>query len=173
MFAGIRARIDLVMKKAIKPDREKMLEVLKQFRVLLRTIKRHYQWVEQKCGVSGAQLWAMAEIAVSPGLKVSDLAQHLAIHISTASNMLRRLEELHLIARKRIGTDQRVVQLHLTQKGRDILRRAPRPFVGVLQQALLELRPSRLESLHRYLGEVIRVMKIKDTKAQTTPLADM
>jgi DNA-binding MarR family transcriptional regulator len=149
------------------------LEVLKQFRVLLRSIKRHYQWVEQECGLSGAQLWALAEIAGTPRIKVSDLAQQLGIHLSTASNMLRRLEELALVKRMRLGKDHRVVQLQVTAKGEKILQLAPRPFVGVLQQALSELPQSRLDSLHADLGEVIRLMKFKDVKAQSTPLSDI
>ncbi len=151
----------------------KRLEVLKQFRVLLRSIKRHYQWVERECGMSGAQLWAMAEIAGAPGLKVGDLARELGIHLSTASNMLRRLEELALVRRMRIGEDHRVVQLRLTAKGAKIMRLAPRPFVGILQQALADLPQQRLDSLHADLGEVIRLMKFKDVKARTKPLSDI
>ena len=45
-----------------------MLDVLRQFRIVIRSIKRHYRWVEQSCGVSGAQLWAMERIAASPGV---------------------------------------------------------------------------------------------------------
>ncbi len=152
---------------------KRRLEVLKQFRVLLRSIKRHYQWVEQESGVSGAQLWAMAEIAKAPGIKVSDLARQLAVHLSTVSNMLRRLEALALIKRLRIGKDHRVVLLQLTAKGRKILRLAPRPLVGILQQALAELPRHRLDSLHADLGEVIRLMKFKDVKARSTPLSDI
>ncbi len=151
----------------------KRLEVLKQFRVLLRSIKRHYQWVEQECGLSGAQLWAMAEIAGAPDLKVGELARKLGVHMSTASNMLRRLEELALIKRMRIGKDHRVVQLRLTARGAKILRLAPRPFVGILQQALADLPQRRLDSLHADLGEVIRLMKFKDVKARTEPLSDI
>lgn len=149
------------------------LEVLKQFRVILRSIKRHYQWVEQECGLSGAQLWALAEIAAAPGLKVSDLARQLGIHLSTASNMLRRLEELSMVKRLRIGKDQRVVQLRLTPKGEKILLLAPRPFVGILQQALADLSQARLDSLQANLAEVIRLMKFKDIKARSTPLSDI
>ena len=149
------------------------LEVLKQFRVLLRSIKRHYQWVEQECGLSGAQLWAIAEIAGTPRIKVSDLAKQLGVHLSTASNMLRRLEELALVKRMRIGKDQRVVQLQLTAKGAKILQLAPRPFIGVLQQALSELPQARLDSLHADLAELIRLMKFKEMKAESTPLSDI
>lgn len=154
-------------------SQKKRLEVLKQFRVLLRSIKRHYQWVEKECGMSGAQLWAMSEIAGAPGIKVSDLARQLGVHLSTASNMLRRLEELALVKRVRIGADHRVVQLQLTAKGAKILERAPRPLVGILQQALAELPQRRLDSLHSELSEVIRLMKFKDVKAGATPLSDL
>ncbi len=152
---------------------KRRIEVLKQFRLLLSSIKRHYQWVERESGVSGAQLWAMAEIAKAPGIKVSDLARQLAVHLSTVSNMLRRLESLALVKRLRIGEDHRVVLLQLTAKGRKILRLAPRPLVGVLQQALTELPRHRLDSLHADLGEVIRLMKFKDVKARSTPLSDI
>ena len=154
-------------------SQKKRLEVLKQFRVLFRSIKRHYQWVEQECGLSGALLWAMAEIGGSPGIKVSDLARQLGIHLSTASNMLRRLEELALVKRMRIGDDHRVVQLKLSAKGEKVLQRAPRPLVGILQQALADLPQARLDALHADLGEVIRLMKFKDVKARSTPLSDM
>jgi DNA-binding MarR family transcriptional regulator len=152
---------------------KKRLEVLKQFRVLLRLIKRHYQWVEGECGLSGAQVWAMAEIASAPGIKVSDLAKALGVHLSTASNMLRRLEELALVKRMRIGDDHRVVQLKVSAKGERIVARAPRPLVGILQQALLDLPQSRVDSLHSDLGEVISMMKFKDAKAGMTPLSDL
>jgi len=154
-------------------SQKKRLEILKQFRVLLRSIKRHYQWVEDECGLSGAQVWAMAEIAAAPGIKVSDLAKALGVHLSTASNMLRRLEELALVKRMRIGEDHRVVQLRVSAKGARILARAPRPLVGILQQALLDLPQSRVESLYSDLGEVIRLMKFTDTKAKATPLSDI
>ncbi len=155
------------------PDSERMLEVLKQFRVLLKSIKRHYQWVEEECGLSGAQIWAMAEIAASPGLKVSELAARLAIHLSTASNLLRRLEQLGFAERSRIGDDQRTVQVRLSAKGKSVLRKAPRPLVGLLQQALSQLPAATLRSLHRDLAEVIHQMKFKDASARSRPLSDL
>jgi MarR family transcriptional regulator, organic hydroperoxide resistance regulator len=158
---------------AAGPGQIKRLEILKQFRVLLRSIKRHYQWIEKECGMSGAQLWAMAEIADAPGIKVSNLARQLGVHLSTASNMLRRLEELGLVKRIRIGEDHRVVQLQVTAKGAKVLQRAPRPLVGVLQQALADLPQRRVDALHAELDEVIRLMKFKDVRARTVPLSEI
>lgn len=150
-----------------------MLEVLQQFRVLLRSIKRHYQWVEKRSGLAGAQLWALSEIAARPGLKVTELAQQLALHQSTASNLVNRLCALGLVAKGRIREDQRVVRLKPTDKGQRLLKQAPRPLVGVLQQALRDLPAQRLQALHGELGEVIRRMRSKDARARRVPLSDL
>ena len=151
----------------------KMLEVLQLFRILVKSIRGHYQVVENRSGVSGAQLWVLAHVADNPGSKVGELARTLAIHQSTASNLVGRLESLGLIERNRLRHDQRSVELTLTPKGRSALARAPRPLIGVLQQALLDLSEARLNALREHLGALIGTMKIKDTASRSTPLSDM
>ena len=42
------------------------LSVLQRFRVLIRTAQRHSQWVERQSSVTGAQLWALQELAEVP-----------------------------------------------------------------------------------------------------------
>jgi len=152
---------------------ERMLAVLAQFRVVFRTIRQHYQRVERQSRVTGAQLWALAHVAGHPGTKMGELARALAIHPSTASNLVRRLEALGLVARRRKGRDQRTVQIYLTGKGSKALRHAPQPLIGVLQQALSELPARRLDALGRQLSELISVMKVKDLRARTIPLSLM
>jgi len=154
--------------------RRKMLDVLGQFRVVIKSIRHHYQRVERQSGVSGAQLWALAHIARHPGSKVGDLAQALAIHPSTASNLINRLVSMSLVARKREGKDQRVVRLYPTAKAAAVLKRAPQPLIGVLQQALADLPGASLDGLHLHLSKLIRTMKVKDVRARrSTPLSDV
>jgi DNA-binding MarR family transcriptional regulator len=150
-----------------------MLEVLEQFRVVFKSIRRHYRSVEQRSGISGALLWALAHIAANPGSQVGNLAQALAIHQSTASNLLRRLGARGLVSRQRRGKDQRAVQLFATAKGLRVLKRAPQPLIGVLQQALSDLSGPRLESLHRQLATLIAAMKVKSHQARGTLLSEM
>lgn len=150
-----------------------MLEVLEQFRVIIKSIRRHYRDVEHRAGLSGAQLWALAQVARHPGSRVGELARALAIHQSTASNLLRELEGLGLVTRQRRGTDQRHVQLFASKKGHQVLARAPQPLIGVLQQALSELPTTALRDLHDQLARVIRLMKVKSLAARATPLSEM
>jgi DNA-binding transcriptional ArsR family regulator len=80
--------------------------VLKNFRIIFKSVQRHSAMVEAECGLSGSQLWAMWELLISPGLKVSDLSKAMAIHQSTASNLLDKLEKRELIKRERRGPVQ-------------------------------------------------------------------
>lgn len=153
---------------------QKMLEVLGQFRIVIKSIRRHYQEVERQSGVNGAQLWALAHIATHPGAKVNELARALAIHVSTTSNLIRRLDALGLITRNRIREDQRTVRLHVTNEGAKALKQAPRPLIGVLQQGLSEVSERSLDALHKSLGELISTMKVKDVRARSvTSLSDL
>ena len=155
-------------------NREAMLAVLRQFRVLVRSMREHYRGIEEASGLGGAQVWALAEIVAHPGLSTGGLASRLGIHLSTASNLVSRLDKLGLVRRERAGRDLRVVQLVATATGRKRLKSAPRPLVGVLQQALLALPPRRLEALHAELSEVMRHIKLRDSRAAgSTPIAEL
>lgn len=152
---------------------ERIHAVLQQFRVLLRSMKRHYHLVEQKARLGGSQVWALSEIAANPGLSVGELARRLAIHLSTASNLVGRMAEMGVITRERIASDQRVVRLRITEPGRAALRRAPGPPVGLLQQALLDLPPARLAALRRELDVLLGQMRRRDAKAHAALIADL
>ncbi len=152
--------------------RERIRAVLKQFRAVVSSVKRHYQSVQRASGVSGAQLWAMSEIGANPGIKVGQLAKELAIHQSTMSNMLDRLEELRLITRERIADDRRVVTVFLTPNGAKSLKAAPKPTEGVLQSALSTLSGRRLQSLHQHLDEVVHALKLSAKSDTNVLLSD-
>jgi DNA-binding MarR family transcriptional regulator len=146
-------------------------EALKKFRMVFRSVQQHSQWVETQCGVGSTQLWVLWQISVAPGLRVSELAEALSIHPSTASNLLDKLAKSSLIRRSRSETDQRVVHLHLTESGQAVLGRAPAPARGVLQNALFNLPDDVLKSLNHGLDILILHMKIKDQSAAMEPLS--
>ncbi|MDD5240539.1 MAG: MarR family transcriptional regulator [Sulfuricella sp.] len=145
---------------------------LRQFRIVFSSVKKHFQDIESKCGVSGAQLWAISEMADSPGLRVSELAQAMSIHQSTASNLVGELERNGFIRKER-GTDQRVVRLYLTEQGSEVVARAPKPMIGVLPDALQRLPENILGSLSGNMDVLIATMQLKDEAAATKPLSDI
>ena len=65
------------------------------------------------------------------------------------------------------------MQLFATGKGLRVLKGAPKPLIGVLQQALSDLPRGSLQVLHRQLSKLIAVMKAKDLEARATPLSEI
>ena len=149
-----------------------VLEVLTKFRLVINSTKRHYTWIEQQTGVNGALVWAMWELHLSPGLKVSEIADAMAIHQSTASNLLDKLQEKGLIKRDRSTDDQRVVRLFLTRAGKAMITRVPHPARGLLQEALFKLPPESLQTLNHLLEQLLREMNPANLKALRKPLAE-
>jgi len=135
--------------------------VLRQFRLIFNAVKTHFQQVEKKTGVGGAQLWAMSIVDAQPGIGMNDLALCMDVHQSTASNLVKTLVERGLVATVREGVDRRKVQLKVLPAGRRLLKRAPMPFTGVLPQALASLDARTLTRLEGDLARLIPQLKTK------------
>ena len=144
--------------------------VLKLFRVIFQSVNRHSHEVERKAGIGGAQLWALAEISGRPRITVTELAKAMSIHQSTASNLLDKLVSQNYVARDRSDEDRRVVLLTLTQRGEDILHKAPLPHRGVLSDALLKMNEHDLAALQQSLETLIAQLEFKQLKGAYEPL---
>lgn len=146
--------------------------ILRYLRAVFRAIQNHSRWVEKECGLSAAQLWLMWEIFNVPGLCVSELADVLAIKISTCSNMIDKLRKRDLVQRQRSEVDQRVVQLFLTETGIGLLAKAPRPAQGALTDVLQRLPDDVLSDLETCLSQLVTELQIKDAEASMIPISD-
>lgn len=148
------------------------MRVLRRFRVVFNAVKAHFQQVEKRLGIGGAQVWALSLIAAGPGLSVGQLAKQMDIHQATASNLVRSLLGADLVQAVRDGTDRRTVRLSATSQGRALLRKAPGPFAGVLPEALAQLDRDTLDRLDKDLGRLIETLKA-DPRGAGVPLAQL
>ena len=151
---------------------EASTRVLKQFRIVFNAVKTHFQQVERKAGMGGAQVWALAVIQGQPGIGVGALAAAMSVRQPTASNLVRNLTEAALIEARRDGPDRRAVQLHLLPAGRRVLRRAPGPFAGVLPEALAALDAATLARMEADLSQLIQQLGA-DERGAGIPLAQL
>ena len=143
--------------------------VLRRFRLVFNAVKTHFQQVEKKAGVGGAQLWALSIVRDRPDIGVNELALAMDIHQSTASNLVKSLAARELVVRVRKGPDRRAVQLRLLPAGRAILRRAPGPLSGVLPDALANLDSRTLKRLDVDLAKLIAALHV-DGRGANIPL---
>ncbi len=146
--------------------------VLRQFRLIFSSIRRHFQNIEKISGVGGAQIWALSLIAEKPGLAVTHLSQAMDIHQSTASNLIRALLKMGLVHSEKSLLDKRVSELYPLPEGLKLLKKIPGPYTGVLPLALSELSAETLANLERDLDVLIKKLDVDEVSAKT-PLALM
>ncbi len=151
---------------------EPATRVLPRFRSVFNAVKTHFQQVEKKAGVGGAQLWALSVIQAHPDIVVGDLAKAMDIHQTTASNLVRSMAVAGLVVTNRDGQDRRATRLRMTPAGARVLRKAPGPFSGVLPEALAALDADTLARLDNDLGRLLDKLK-SDERAAGIPLAQM
>jgi len=154
---------------------DQAVRVLKQFRVIFRAVKEHYRKVEKATGLSGSHIWALSIIEENPGIRPGELTDRLAVHQSTASNLVRNLVAEGFVIRDRSIDDARAFELVATPKAKDLLGKVPGPRIGVLVQALAEMPIASIQSLEGHLDHLIAKMGHTGEMPATAlmPLADM
>ncbi|MBX3622024.1 MAG: winged helix-turn-helix transcriptional regulator [Rhizobacter sp.] len=151
---------------------EPAAQVLRRFRLVFNAVKTHFQQVEKKAGIGGAQLWALSLIKASAGIGVNDLARAMDVHQSTASNLVKSLVERELVAAEKDSADKRAVRLRILPAGNKVLQKAPGPFTGVLPEALASLDAKTLARLDADLAKLIDALNA-DERAANIPLGQV
>lgn len=149
------------------------MDVLRQFRVIFRSVRKHFQSIEDRVGISGTLLWALAVIDEQPGISLTRLARSMSVHQSTASNILAKLIELQLVRKERNRNDNRIAGIFVTEHGHKRLEQAPGPVRGLLPDALGRLPDHILTELHDNLQCLLEQMETLEIQGSTIPLADL
>ena len=151
---------------------EPATRVLRKFRSVFNAVKTHFQQVEKRAGIGGAQLWALSVVHAQPDIGVGGLARAMDIHQTTASNLVKAMVTAGLLVASRDAADRRALCLRATANGVRVLKKAPGPATGVLPEALAALDAATLARLDDDLGQLLALLKA-DARAAGIPLAQM
>lgn len=122
--------------------------------VASRSVIGLYRPFLEPMGITHPQYLVMLALWESDGRTVGELAGALKLEPATLSPLLKRLEALGLLVRRRRETDERVVEITLTEKGRDLREDAVAIPSKIVER--LGLPMERLIDLRDVLHEVIR-----------------
>jgi len=118
-----------------------------------RLVVGTYRPLLEPLGLTHPQYLVMVVLWERGPITVKELGTLLSTDSGTLSPLLRRLESAGLVARRRDGTDQRQVRVHLTAEGSALRERAVRVPGGVVER--LALSEEQLRQLHGVLMHVI------------------
>src|SRR5919197_1730081 len=116
-------------------------------------------------GVSGAQRFVLREIAAAPGLSIGELATRTLARQSTVSEVVTRLVERGLVARRAGATDARQTVLTLTARGRRVAAGAERTAQEHLVAGLAQLSAAQRTTLAETLEIWLAAADLADVPA--------
>jgi DNA-binding MarR family transcriptional regulator len=107
-----------------------------------------YKPLLQELGLTYPQYLAMMVLWEGDGITVGDISSRLLTDPGSVTPLLKRLEAEGLLKRTRSSVDERVVEVFLTDKGRDLqqqAKRIPGCILTATQQSTTELAALKAE----------------------------
>jgi DNA-binding MarR family transcriptional regulator len=145
------------MPRGSRPE-DAVTRILDALRRMTRHLRIADRQIEQRVGISGAQLFTLQHLGRAPVQSINELADLTHTHQSSVSVVVRRLVERGLAARRQSAEDARRVELRITPAGQSLLRRSPVTAQARLI-ATLERMPRRaLDRLAELLDHTVREM---------------
>jgi DNA-binding MarR family transcriptional regulator len=140
--------------------------IVQGLRRIVHELHSYSQGVRARYGLTGPQLWAVKTLQGAGPIAVGALAEALAVHQSSVSVLLDRLEERGLVTRRRRDTDQRVVDVELTPRGVAMAADAPEAAQGRLLHALDAMSATEVHALSAAVRRLVAAMEAADVHAE-------
>lgn len=131
---------------------------------LLRTyddVQKDYQKMLRAGGwpVTGPQVGVLRIVARNESLSISQLAELMGIHVTTAEGYAKRLYEKRMISIEMDPLDKRRKLLRLTKAGETIVAEIPLGYKSLLVYNLMKARDKDRKEIRKGLEKLIESMK--------------
>ena len=101
-----------------------------------------------------SQWRVIAYISRSPGISQTELAARVECSRMAITSLLRRMQSKDLIERHGSATDRRIRTVHLTAKGRSLVKRMNKIAIGVLETLFTGISRKELQSMQQALERI-------------------
>ncbi len=150
-------------------DRERLMEkyeeLLISLRKIIRAIDLHSKKLNKDSGMTGPQLLVLQEADKIDGVTAKQISESVNLSQGTVTTILDRLESRHLIQRVRSQQDRRRVAIYLTDQGKALLARAPKPLQDYFLERFQSLEDWEQNLLLSSFSRVAKMMDASDLDA--------
>ncbi|BDC18606.1 MarR family transcriptional regulator [Acidianus sp. HS-5] len=138
----------------MKEIESKELEVLRIMSIIYKEINREALKRIGEGDLSALDVGIIKMLSISP-YTPAKLASILGVSKSAMTYAVDRLERLGLVMRVRSEKDRRIIQLELTEKGKEILVKAEKIYADVTKEKLNVLTEDEINTLINILQKLI------------------
>jgi DNA-binding MarR family transcriptional regulator len=136
-------------------------ELLIALRRITRAIDLHSKKLQRETGLTTSQLLVLQAAVTLERPSPGNIAKEVQLSQATVTNLIDRLERNELILRHKSTADKRVVEVRLTDNGKQAIERAPEPLqAGFLR----EFRKLERWEQHQLVGSMQRIAVLMDAE---------
>ncbi len=140
-------------------------ETVQSLRRLFKAIQDYSQDVSSTFGITGPQLWALKTISAEDALPLGILSKKMYLHPSTVTGVVDRLETKGYVMRSRDPNDRRIVNVQLTPRGKEVVKKAPSPVQGKLIYGLRKLKRSEVDAIYQSVLKLVEIVDAEHVEA--------
>lgn len=149
--------------RAGSPEPPDATLIVQGLRRIVKALHSYSQDVYRQYGLTGPQLWALKTLQRAGRLSAGQLARALAVHQSSLSILIDRLEKRGLVSRVRSRGDGRFVLIEMTKRGLALSAMAPEPAQGRLLHGLQAMSRAEVSQVRRVVDRLVLLMEAEDT----------
>ncbi|HEX9705561.1 MAG TPA: MarR family transcriptional regulator [Gemmatimonadales bacterium] len=142
------------------------VEIVQGLRRIVKALHSYSQDVRNAYGLTGPQLWALKTLQRNGPMSTGRLAAALAVHQSSVSVLVDRLQQRGLVRRMRERFDHRFVSMELTKRGTALAAEAPEAAQGRLLHALEAMPPREVRRIRHAVDRLVQAMEATDVNAR-------
>jgi len=139
--------------------------ILRTLRRITRAIDLHSRRLATQFGLTGPQLVCLRVLKDQGPMTPSRLAREVALSQGTITGIVDRLFKRSLVTRDRSPTDRRSVTVTITEKGLDMIKKAPSPLQESFAHELRTLPEENRLVIHTILEQIVRMMGAEEVEA--------
>jgi DNA-binding MarR family transcriptional regulator len=124
-------------------------------RRILNSASQEVERELEPTGLTNAQWVPLFKLYLGSASTVAELARECQLDAGGMTRLLDRLESKSLVRRVRSCEDRRVVNLELTDQGREAAKRIPAVLCGVQNSLMRGLSVEEWKSLRSLLGRIL------------------
>ena len=142
------------------------LEIRKQIQKIEKFSFQYSHNLKKNYGVTGPQVGILKAIVRnnSKSITMTELSKTVGAHITTVEGMVNRLREQKLLKKQKNKNDKRVVDLSVTEKGREIIKRVPLGAMGQLYHNLEKISDEEAKQIYTAIARLAELCGADDTE---------
>lgn len=145
------------------PEQSLASDALHKFLLIFRHLRQKARDTDKQ-GIRGRHLAVLQFLQEQHTATVTEIQDYLYISASTASTLIKQLEDAGYVVRVRSEEDNRVVIVELTDAGRELAHTTAVAGIGLLRRRLPTLSDERLQNIDQALADIIELMEVLDTE---------